>query len=247
MAKDDRLYGKFTQDFADNPKILPLSDSAFRCLVEATLYSRRMLTDGFLATRLATAKWPLAALDELASNDPMKPSLLLVDGGWMIHDYAEHQDTKAEVEARRSRNAANGKKGGIARAKQVASKSLSEIQAETETEEETTTSNEVVKERPATRGSRLSPDWMPSAASVATAKKDAPNVDHRAEHATFVDYWIAQPGQKGVKTNWESTWRNWMRRKEGDIKTRPGKQTPEERARQTLSLATDIDMKEIEQ
>ena len=145
MAKDDRLYGKFTQDFADNPKILPLSDAAFRCLVEATLYSRRMLTDGFLATRLATAKWSLAALDELATNDPLKPSFLAVDGGWMIHDYAEHQDTKAEVEARRSRNAANGSKGGIARAKRVASKSVSEIQAETETETETTTSNEVVK------------------------------------------------------------------------------------------------------
>ena len=137
MAKDDRLYGKFTQDFPDNPKILPLSDAAFRCLVEATLYSRRMLTDGFLATRLATAKWALGALDELASNDPLKPSFLVVDGGWMIHDFADHQDTRADIEARRSRNTANGRKGGEARAKRLASDSLSEIQAETETETET--------------------------------------------------------------------------------------------------------------
>ncbi|MBC7594568.1 MAG: hypothetical protein H7288_11625 [Kineosporiaceae bacterium] len=248
MAKDDRLYGKFTQDFADNPKILPLSDSAFRCLVEATLYSRRMLTDGFLATRLATAKWPLDALHELASNDPLKPSLSEVDGGWLIHDYAEHQDTKAEVEARRSRNVINGRKGGEARAKQVASQSLSkgssQTQAETETETETSTSNEVLK-RPASRGSRLSPEWMPSAASVATAKTDAPDIDCQAEHSTFVDYWIAQPGQKGVKTNWESTWRNWMRRKQADLKSRPTRQTPEQRARATLALATDIDMKGI--
>lgn len=30
--------------------------------------------------------------------------------------------------------------------------------------------------------------------------------------ATFRDYWIAKPGQSGVKTDWEATWRNWVRR-----------------------------------
>lgn len=29
---------------------------------------------------------------------------------------------------------------------------------------------------------------------------------------TFRDYWKAQPGQKGVKADWEATWRNWCRR-----------------------------------
>ena len=29
---------------------------------------------------------------------------------------------------------------------------------------------------------------------------------------TFRDYWRAQPGQKGVKTDWPATWRNWCRR-----------------------------------
>jgi hypothetical protein len=32
------------------------------------------------------------------------------------------------------------------------------------------------------------------------------------EFQTFLDYWNAQPGAKGVKLNWESTWRNWVRR-----------------------------------
>jgi hypothetical protein len=245
MAKDDRLYGKFTLDFADNPKILPLSDSAFRCLVEATLYSRRMMTDGFLATRLAVAKWGLEPLQELATNDPLKPSFCEVDGGWMIRDFSDHQDTRAEIEARRARNAVNGSKGGQARAKRLASDSLSEIQAETETETETTTSNEVVKERPATRGSRLSVTWMPSMASRSVIEKEAPNVDYKNEHATFVDYWIAQPGQKGVKSDWEATWRNWMRRKEGDLMGKASKPTPEQRAMATLALATDIDMREL--
>ena len=31
------------------------------------------------------------------------------------------------------------------------------------------------------------------------------------EAERFRDYWIAQPGSRGVKLNWESTWRNWCR------------------------------------
>lgn len=26
----------------------------------------------------------------------------------------------------------------------------------------------------------------------------------------FINYWSAQPGQKGVKTDWRATWRNWL-------------------------------------
>lgn len=33
-----------------------------------------------------------------------------------------------------------------------------------------------------------------------------------AELEKFRDYWSAQPGQKGVKTDWPATWRNWARR-----------------------------------
>ena len=28
----------------------------------------------------------------------------------------------------------------------------------------------------------------------------------------FKDYWIGVPGQKGTKTDWDATWRNWVRR-----------------------------------
>jgi hypothetical protein len=27
----------------------------------------------------------------------------------------------------------------------------------------------------------------------------------------FKDYWVAQAGQKGVKLDWDATWRNWVR------------------------------------
>lgn len=89
-----------------------------------------------------------------------------------------------------------------------------------------TTSNEVVTPLPpsggkrTTRGSRLEPEWKPTAATAQSIRESCPDVDLRSEHPVFVDYWISTPGAKGVKLDWEATWRNWMRRKQGDVRTR---------------------------
>lgn len=40
----------------------------------------------------------------------------------------------------------------------------------------------------------------------------------------FYDYWLAQPGQKGVKLDWLATWRNWCRNDYGG-KGKPKPQT----------------------
>lgn len=254
MAKDERLYARFDIGMDEHPKIMLLSDGAFRVLIEATLYSRRQLTDGFLDERVALRKWGLDVLDELASNHDLRPSLVRMDGGWQIRDYAEHQITRADIEAKREAGRKGGRASGQARLKQnmneneapassLLEQKPNEIEAKRETETETSTSNEV--ERTRKRGSRLSEQWLPSSESVAIIKRDAPDVDHKTEHATFVDYWIAQPGQRGVKTNWDSTWRNWMRRKQGDLVTGSRRAstrlTPTDRARQTLALADRVD------
>lgn len=62
------------------------------------------------------------------------------------------------------------------------------------------------------RGCRLPADFIPSESARAAAITDAPTLDIRREHARFVDYYVAAPGQKGVKLDWNATWRNWMRR-----------------------------------
>lgn len=215
MAKDDRIWAKFAVDMPDNPKVLPLSDAAFRCLIEATMYARRMLTDGFLASRLAVAKWGLEVLQELCSNDPDKPSLIEVEGGYLIHDFTEHQETKAEIEAKRERNRANGRKGGVANAKRLAKQGVkptsSHAVAETETE---TDINKPLKAplKRGGKGSRLDKDWMPSAEDVAVVAEQCPGFDTQREHLNFVEYWLSVPGQKGVKLSWSMTWRSWMRR-----------------------------------
>lgn len=219
MAKDTRLFAKFALDFPDNAKIMPLSDAAFRCLVEATIWSREHETDGFLARRLALAKWSLEILHELCVNDTEKPSLIEREDGWYIRDYEEHQDTKAEISARRERARVAGQKGGLAKAKQpakraakrTASKPLSKNVADTDTEEEITKTTNVVLAANA-RGTRIPDAWIPPEDVIAQMRSDHPGIELRTEHAKFLDYWRSQPGTKGRKADWDATWRNWIRR-----------------------------------
>lgn len=60
------------------------------------------------------------------------------------------------------------------------------------------------------RGSRLKADWCPSGDDLAFAS--SLGLDATGEADKFRDYWLAQPGQKGVKLDWTATWRNWCRR-----------------------------------
>ena len=57
----------------------------------------------------------------------------------------------------------------------------------------------------------MAEDWKPSPALLAWAVVNAPSVEPLRETEKFVDYWIATPGSRGVKSDWDATWRNWMR------------------------------------
>jgi uncharacterized protein YdaU (DUF1376 family) len=61
------------------------------------------------------------------------------------------------------------------------------------------------------KGSRLSQDWFLSKSMGEWATQERPDIDVRQVAEQFKDYWIAQPGQKGVKLDWDATWRNWVR------------------------------------
>jgi hypothetical protein len=59
--------------------------------------------------------------------------------------------------------------------------------------------------------SRLPADWEPSAEEVAFCVAERPDLIASEVAMRFRDYWIAQPGAKGRKTDWPATWRNWVR------------------------------------
>ena len=62
------------------------------------------------------------------------------------------------------------------------------------------------------RGTRLPDGWQPDQALADWTRANAPAAANAVEVDRFRDYWTAQPGAKGRKTDWAATWRNWARR-----------------------------------
>lgn len=145
-----------------------------------------------------------------------------VEDGTKFSNWAEYQPTRADLETGRAREAERKRRWRERRSPasvpqgQDGGREAESGYPDPTRPDPTLNSSSTKKREHAARGSRLSPDWLPTAESIAKAKADAPHVDHKAEHASFVDYWVAVPGAKGLKLDWEATWRNWMRRKEAD-------------------------------
>ena len=61
------------------------------------------------------------------------------------------------------------------------------------------------------RGTRVNPEWTPKEMTVKGISKELPQVDQSMELKTFIDHFLAAPGQKGLKVDWDATYRNWVR------------------------------------
>lgn len=93
---------KIDDSFPDHPKIIGLSDLAFRLHIRALCYSGKYLTDGF---------YPFQSVNLLLSDEEAikKPTDELENAGlwireekgWQIHDYLVHQTSKQQVEHKR--------------------------------------------------------------------------------------------------------------------------------------------------
>lgn len=129
---------KLDDQLPDHPKVAGLTDGAFRLHLTALCYCSRHLTDGLVPEPMIH-RWGVRHADraahELASARLWRP----VEGGWLIHDYLEHQRSRADVEGLSEKRAAAGRKGGKAKAaaKQLASGVPGKREAETETEPDT--------------------------------------------------------------------------------------------------------------
>lgn len=78
--------------------------------------------------------------------------------------------------------------------------------------------NVEAKTAKAARGARLQllalpDDWK------AWAIKERPDLNADTTWQTFRDYWVAIPGQKGCKSDWLATWRNWVRNQRSSPKS----------------------------
>lgn len=105
------MWARLDDGFPDHPKILGLSDRAFRTHVEGICYAARMLTDG-LVPRSAVRK--RAGAVELVERGVW----LAATDGYLIHDFLEYQRSREQVMAERQaateRRVTEGRRGGVA-------------------------------------------------------------------------------------------------------------------------------------
>lgn len=143
---------KLDDQYPQHPRIVGLSDAAFRAHVTGLCYCSAFLTDGHIP-RAVVAKPKAAA--ELVSAGLWEPT----DDGWMIPTYLDHQRSRAEAEALSLKRQTAGKKGGKAKAaaKQLASK------PEAENREQRTDTAVVNLDDDRSRGGRGSSSFDPDA------------------------------------------------------------------------------------
>lgn len=64
------------------------------------------------------------------------------------------------------------------------------------------------------RGTRVPEDFKITDEMRAWGAEHVPLLDLDKQLPEFIDYWRGVPGQKGIKRDWVSTWRNGMRKKQ---------------------------------
>ena len=101
-------WAKLDDQFPDHPKVVGLSDSAFRLHVSAICYAARFLTDGGLPAGVAGRLGGSAAL----LGELVETGVWVTDGnGYRIHDYLDYNPTREDALAIKAARSEAGKLG----------------------------------------------------------------------------------------------------------------------------------------
>ncbi len=178
-------------------------------------------------TKAEAIRWARArTAEELAAVDAVLAEFFTEEGGVYVQSRVEQELSTYRANAETNRAIA------VAREKAKRARTVLEPSQDREPNHKPITKNqEEEQKREATRspkGSRLSPDWQPSAEQTAWAAAERPDLDLQSETARFRDYWVAKPGKDGVKLDWPATFRNWIRNaRQGPMKGRRDSSPPD--------------------
>lgn len=220
---------KVDDGFHGHPKVVELSLEAVGLWTLTGSWCAKYLTDGFVPDKTVTR---LGGNHDAAAELVMSNLWGRATGGYEFKDWADYQPLKEDVEAERL--AAQERMKKVRAAKKGVRPNIDRTDAERSPEQTANfarSSEEVrvapsqshpspiptpssTKKRGTASGARLPDDWQPSTELRKWAAENSPHVNWPAETEKFADYWRAQPGAKGRKTDWDATWRNWMRRQE---------------------------------
>jgi hypothetical protein len=192
-----RLYSEFAHD----PKVQMLSEAMQRryvmlmCLRCSEVLETLHETEIAFQLRLST--------EELEQTKQLFISKNFIDKHWNLLNWDKRQFVSDSSTMRVAKH--RNKKKQVSNADETLQKRPSNaIDTDTDTEQ-------IQKKVNNKRGSRLAQDWFLSKAMGDWATQERPDLDVRQVAEQFKDYWAAQAGQKGVKLDWDATWRNWVR------------------------------------
>ena len=182
---------RFYQEALDDPKVQKLDPPDFKTWVNMLCLTCR--NDGKLP-----AVPDIAFALRLSIDDCQTVLRRLSDGGLIDSlsggpngsHYAMHKWDERQYKSDTSTH----------RVKRFRERSETVTETVPDTETETECKVPKVRER-AQRAARLSEDWIPKEFEGETVELEK-----------FRDWARSAPGQKGVKADWDATWRNWMRR-----------------------------------
>lgn len=220
---DKRAFAKFDVGYLDNPKMLDVLDASSNAILmhfASVLYCAQHLTDGVVASK---------AMQRKTGGTDNDAQILIENGLWhapghdcescpqpeagkvYVHDFLEHNRDAAEakrVSEKRSK-AAKARWEGDANRMQSALQKEDVCNAEREREKEIPKPKGLGTRK---RAHRLPEGWMPADDLVQAMNTECPQIDQQAEYRKFVDYWQSLPDSKARKTDWNATYRNWIRR-----------------------------------
>jgi hypothetical protein len=119
-------WARFDDGYAQSPKIIGLTDKAFRLHVTAICYAAQMMTDGFIP-EAAPRFWQLTkAIPELVGAGLLE----VAQGGWAVHDFLEYNPSREQVLNERAtateQRRLAGKASGQARRERAAERNANE-------------------------------------------------------------------------------------------------------------------------
>jgi len=93
---------KIDDSFPDHPKVVGLSDTAFRVHISGLCYCGKYLTDGLIPMQIASrfANNDMSVIVELTNAELWREDVS--SNGFRIHDYLAHQTSKDQVEVKRA-------------------------------------------------------------------------------------------------------------------------------------------------
>lgn len=212
-GRPDSWMPMYWRDYiADTQALSTVEHGAYLLLIGAYWTGGRPLPDD----DVKLARIVHATPREWAAIRPALVEFFVIEGGEWRHNRIDRELSNA-VSVYERRQAASRKANAVRYGSESEAETVSARPPQPQPQPQST-ANAVDVGAAAPRqskGARLPADWELPQDWYEWACHAWPHAamgDVAQQADIFRDYWTAQPGQKGVKTDWPATWRNWIRR-----------------------------------